>query len=375
MTEKYNNPDSSTILCSAHIAPEGNYNRLARPTQSPDGTKINWHSTFLNNNDDNADLFYVVAYYPYPPEVTQVTAVNGIVTVRVDWRLSTSNPRGYTARGWPDEATDIPPAPREVEKFRFWRSHDGLTWISATTVNHDIFSRFDFVNGGFKPGQDDYWEITDTPGNGTWYYAVTSVEHSGLESRTLSNVYRITISGGSGSGSESGSYPAVPGGISSFYTNAPPLVRNFSYEPQSTPGHYRLNWDEPDSELIRYYNIYNSSIQNPPPDQKYRIASLPAGTNTYLDWLADPGSQNYYGITSVDSQGNESAIVYPGGQGGGDSPSVDLNGDFLVNVQDLQACVCLILANQYDEAADMNGDSIVDVRDLQEIVNSILGGG
>ena len=375
MTEKYNDPDSSTILCSAHIAPEGNYNRLARPTQSPDGTKTNWHSTFLNNNDDNSDLFYVVAYYPYPPEVTGVAAADGIVTVRVDWRLNTPSPRGYTARGWPDEATDIPPAPREVAELRLWRSHDGSSWFPAATVVHDIFSRFDFIDGGFIPGQDDFWEMTDTPGDGTWYYAVTSREHSGLESRTLSNVFRISLSGGSGSGSESGAYPAEPGGISAFYTKAPPLVTGFSYDAQSTPGQYRLGWDEPQSDLIRYYNVYTSSVQNPPSDQRYRIASLPVGTHTYLDWLADPGTQNYYGMTSVDSQGNESAIVYPEGQGGAEPPRGDLNGDLVVNVQDLQACVNLILSGNYDEAANMNGDSVVDALDAQEIANIILGGG
>lgn len=51
----------------------------------------------------------------------------------------------------------------------------------------------------------------------------------------------------------------------------------------------------------------------------------------------------------------------------------DLNGDGLVNAQDVQACVNHILQTQdWGEAADVNGDGRVDVLDVQRIVNILF---
>ncbi len=67
-------------------------------------------------------------------------------------------------------------------------------------------------------------------------------------------------------------------------------------------GHYRLNWTEPGDAKVRYYNVYYSTAGNPvlsgnaPIDQSLRIASLPVGTDTYLDWLADPNTAGFYGL-------------------------------------------------------------------------------
>jgi len=76
-----------------------------------------------------------------------------------------------------------------------------------------------------------------------------------------------------------------------------------------TPGHCRLSWNEPADDKVRYYNIYYSTQAAPPATQPNRIASLPVGTAKYLDWLADPGKDGHYAITSVDRQGNESKPV------------------------------------------------------------------
>ena len=57
-----------------------------------------------------------------------------------------------------------------------------------------------------------------------------------------------------------------------------------------------------------------------------------------------------------------------------DCPAGDVNGDGLINIQDLQACVNHILGTQdWGEAADVNCDGVVNVLDIQEIVNAILG--
>jgi hypothetical protein len=44
-----------------------------------------------------------------------------------------------------------------------------------------------------------------------------------------------------------------------------------------------------------------------------------------------------------------------------------------INILDVQTCVNLILANQYEIAADCNDDGRVDVVDIQAIVDTILG--
>jgi len=212
---KYNDePSGYTVIVYAHHYNTGcsPYTTCPRPEQSPDGTKAYFHTNYLSNTDD-ADIYYVVAYFPYPPEITQVTATGGLATVRFDWRLDQANPRSYTDRGWPNESTNDSPPPRETEKFRLWRSSDNVNWVPISTINTNIFEKYDFIAGTWESGENSYWEITDTPGDGTWYYAVTSVEFSGLESRTLSNRYSITISGGSGTGSQSNGYPSSPGDL------------------------------------------------------------------------------------------------------------------------------------------------------------------
>ena len=50
----------------------------------------------------------------------------------------------------------------------------------------------------------------------------------------------------------------------------------------------------------------------------------------------------------------------------------DVNGDTLVNVQDVILMVNLILNNQYDDSADLNSDNTIDVLDIVQLVNIIL---
>lgn len=304
---KYDTQNSAKKVAYIHVTGSGG--QFVKPGQSPDGTKTAFRSGFLQPSDTNADVFFVVNEYPYPPEITQAAALSGTVNIRFDWRLGTATPRGYTKRGWPNEATDNPPAPRETKLFRLWRSPDGTTWEPRGTVAANPFDKFDFMDGGLKSGQVDYWEISDNPGDGTWYYAVTAVEQSGIESRTLSNVFRISVSGGSGSGVQSDAYPANPGGKVAFWNTQPSAPIGVQVERLATAGHYQITWSEPSNPLIRYYNIYYSSSSNPQPVQQNRIASIPVGRTQYVDWLADTSANAYYTLTSVDTQGNETNVT------------------------------------------------------------------
>jgi len=50
----------------------------------------------------------------------------------------------------------------------------------------------------------------------------------------------------------------------------------------------------------------------------------------------------------------------------------DINGDTLINVQDVVLVVNLVLTAGHDNAADMNSDGITNVLDVVQIVNIIL---
>jgi len=290
---KYNSTNNADHYILAYLHSE-TANEFTKPGQSPDGTKIAVGSDWLSSTGVR-DLFVVIAEFPHPPEITTCSATNGVVTIRWDWRLSTTSPRGYTSRGWPNQDSDDPPPPREIKEFRLWRSTDKSTWEPITTVSYDIFSRYDFSDGTWSG--DSYWEATDTPGDGTWYYAVTSIEWSGLESRTLSNIYTITVSDGSGTGSQDTVYPSSPGdlddpGSSDFYTS------------------YNSNYPE----LIRYYNIYAEDGSIPAINQQNRIASIPkgwcqSGKCSWVDWLGNTSGTTQYVVTAVDTQGNESPAL------------------------------------------------------------------
>lgn len=293
---KYDGTDSMNVA-STHARESGSsdYNSLPRATQSPDGTKIVFHSDFLYNIANTWDVFYAVAYYPHPPEIISVTG-RGTYAIRFDWRTDQKTSRGYTLRGWPNEQINDPPPPRETKAFRLWRSSDGSSWKPVATIEANIFRRYDF-RSGIWIGKNS-WTIYDTPNESRPYYAVTAIEHSGLESRTLSNVFNSY-------NEQTHSYPDRPKVRSGFYQKSPePPV--FSVKKLDVPGQYRINWREPESSIIRYYNIYYSNVSLPSINQENRIASISRGHNTYLDWLADPDSEGYYQVTSVDSQGNES---------------------------------------------------------------------
>ena len=50
----------------------------------------------------------------------------------------------------------------------------------------------------------------------------------------------------------------------------------------------------------------------------------------------------------------------------------DINGDTLLNIQDVILIVNLVLSNQFDSAADLNADNQVNIQDIVLLVNIIL---
>ena len=50
----------------------------------------------------------------------------------------------------------------------------------------------------------------------------------------------------------------------------------------------------------------------------------------------------------------------------------DINGDYIINVQDIVLTVNLVMSGEYNSAADLNSDSIINVLDIVQIINIIL---
>lgn len=338
VTQNVNNPQSQKMLASPHTrynsngASNGGYTQLARPTQSPDGTKVMFNSSFTNASDLYPQIFWTVAYYPYPPEIKGAAKSSANVRLTWDFNQGTAsapnflNPRTYATRGWPHETNDRPPAPREIDRFRVWVSPNGTTWTPlGTTVYNNC-------RGANECGlwTETSWSFDAAqPVGSTRYYGVTSLEFSGLESRTLSNVWSVTLDaqGNITQQAQYTGYPADPGGKSDFYTASPPsVVAQYSYmtAPASSPGQYTIKWKVPaDASMIRYYNIYAKDGAAPLTNstsladrQRTRIASVPAssdyagtGSFTYIDWLGATDGSTKYVVTTVDYQGNETVTV------------------------------------------------------------------
>ena len=256
-----------------------------------------------------------MVYYPYPPTNLDAASASGS-GVEISWL-----PPKYTERRWIDPQTgqideengEVLYA-REIKRYHIWRAVAAAGPWQEVGAGIDAEYGNDPVTNTLKPRANNAWvspsnkiSFTDSPGDGTWYYALTSEEHSGLESDELSEILRVVVSGTSVS-----AQVVQAKGQKNFWTTAPARPGGFSVVRQSTAGHYRLTWSEPSDSKIRYYNIYYSTSGNPQRSQSQRMASLPRGTSSYLDWLAHPTAPGSYGITSVDRYGNESAIVYIG---------------------------------------------------------------
>ena len=263
----------------------GNYTGYPRPSQSPDGTKVAFASTFLNNNgDDYPYIQWAVVYYPLPPVNVQASASGS--KVRLTWDRPS-----YTTRGWPNEATDPAPKAREIKGFHVWSSNDGITGWSELSSGLVL---------------DEYFDL-DQPPSSTKYYAITSEEFSRLESHSLSGIQRVDRDA---RGSINNSTFA-PAGKTGFWKQSP-VAPKPSIMTKPIGSDYHLTWEEPSDKHVRYYNIYYSPNSQPAIDQQHRIASVPVGTTSFLDWLADRTSPGYYCLTAVDRQGNESTPITPG---------------------------------------------------------------
>lgn len=331
--QQYTDTTSVRNLVVSHSLYNGTstiYTAEIRPGQSPDGTKIHYESTMLQLDDSHVDCYWCVAYYPYPPTTLDAvtTGVSGEAQIR--WL-----PPIYTTRKWINSGTGLIDESggetlygREIQQYRIWRSTTNSgPWMpvgtQATTYANDATTNtLNPTVGGNPVSGSNKVVFTDAPGNGTWYYAVTSEEWSGLASRNLSDVIQVVVSGASVSSSVSvnGGPPLAQlvgnssAGQTSFWATTPSAPSSLSYANNAT-GVNTLTWTEPSdpNNVIRYYNLYYSQSTNITATATFRFASIPKNnaspyTAKYVDWNAATSGSHYYGITAVDMYGNESAL-------------------------------------------------------------------
>ncbi len=316
LAQKFNDKYSQIVVNQSYAHADGgtSYETNPRPAQSPDGTKVAWHGEFLNGQNA-VDSFWSVVHYPAPP--TNLGAILSQTAGKLD--ISFLPPK-YTSRTWINPNTNLIDEingevlfSREVKNYHLWRSNSldqGWRLVNSSTANY----LNDSVTNTLKPTYNQSWvttqnkiKISDNLTNGTFFYALTTEEHSNLESRELSEIIQVTVS----SNQVSSSTIALPKGKKLFWTTPPNVPSNFNVTKLSTAGQFRLSWNENSDSKIRYYNIYYSELGNPAAIQARKIASLPYGTQSFVDWLAHlSATVGHYGITAVDRQGNESEIYH-----------------------------------------------------------------
>jgi hypothetical protein len=238
------------------------YDGIPRPNQSPDATKVWFHSSMLMPDDTSTGSYIAVFRRPHAP--TELSAKGRAGAVEISWK-----PHALS---------------HEVKGYHVWRgdaSGRNLVEVSTGAVAGTSFT---------DPGAPA----------GSRTYAVTAEEHSRLESDTTSPVLRVTVSARSVSSSI-----LKPDGVSGWDGTAPSAPRGLAAE-REAPGQYRLRWTAPPEADLRHYNVYFSSEGEPEVAQKRLAWSPPAGTNSLLDWAAPTAGPAHYAVTAVDRQGNES---------------------------------------------------------------------
>ena len=113
-------------------------------------------------------------------------------------------------------------------------------------------------------------------------------------------------------------------------------------------------------------------VMDPYPDLPIREQFSPYGSDHYLVILDYNG--NYIDHIDVFSLGNSEksqirSILEEYYQ---QSIIGDVNGDSVINIQDIVLTVNLVMIGEYNSAADLNSDGVTNVLDIVQIVNIIL---
>ena len=116
--------------------------------------------------------------------------------------------------------------------------------------------------------------------------------------------------------------------------------------------------------------------------ENIQLSHLIIGENNSIDIVPLSSASNNFYLNILDE--NSNIIIANSNYNSIDSNNVsfnisiqsdilgDVNGDSLINVQDIVVAVTLALNNQYNISADMNADDSIDILDVVQLVNIIL---
>ena len=158
------------------------------------------------------------------------------------------------------------------------------------------------INGALA-GSTFLDETEDLADGGSVLYAVTGVESSGLESRSLSRIIRITRVGSSYRVDQ-----VTPYGSRDFDVNSPLLPSGLVAVIEDST-RVRLTWNSSSETDLRGYHVYAAQGESPQATQAFRIVSLPADHTGYLDWSNGEAAGTHYAVCAFDYQGNQSDPV------------------------------------------------------------------
>jgi len=140
---------------------------------------------------------------------------------------------------------------------------------------------------------------------------------------------------------------------------------------------------EIEAEIIDYGNS-NANLQSVVMYWKYSAEDGPFGEvaleleaeNIYIGTFPELNSNSLveYFITSTNTSGDIASHPNAGWHIFNTLESIlgDVNGDNLINIQDIVLVVNLVLSGEYNNLADLNSDSTVDILDVVQLVNIIL---
>jgi hypothetical protein len=234
-------------------------------------------------------------------------------------RSAPATPSGFSASL---ERLSAPGAPYSVVQAKDGSLPDGAYWVRLAYCNYSDFPANSAANARCTPAGPAR-SATIAGGNGTAALAITG-QNSEAYGQTAVQIYACgprTFSCPENA-QETIVLPMPPNArpgqliytLKTLTAGAAPPAAN-----QTLQG-YRLKWTAPADNDVRYFAIYSRDDQAPPltntdpyTAQQYLIATLPAGYNTFFDYLPNwtrmynASDDPYYGIVAVDREGNRSA--------------------------------------------------------------------
>ena len=161
------------------------------------------------------------------------------------------------------------------------------------------------------------------------------------------------------------------------------LINNFNYVEETTCD-TRINYDDEAwfENLVEQLDngwplIFRAYGENDGPGHAWNVDGYQEGGYIHCNWGWGGQGNGFYIHTALGP--DDEPIIFNSEEFMiiGITPDAmliegDINGDSLVNIQDIIIAINLILSNNYNSLADVNNDESIDILDIVQLVNIIL---